>query len=266
MLVQGTKEWLDVRKKHIGASDAPCIMGVGFKTPRRLWEEKLGLYEQPVNSAMRAGTQSEPIARALFEKKTGHVVFPTVVFKEEPGLPLMASLDGMDIEREVLVELKRANSADHAIAINGGVPEKYIPQLQHQLYCCDLGWGFYASYDGHDIVIVEVGRDDGYIATMLEKEREFWSRVVANRWPESDELKALVSRYFELKRYEKEMKEVSEQIKALTGGSTVEGEGFRIATRVQKGRIAYDEIPELMGVDVEGYRKEDITVTTILKV
>ena len=40
---QKSEEWLDWRKKGIGSSDAPIIMGVSpWKTPFELWEEKTG--------------------------------------------------------------------------------------------------------------------------------------------------------------------------------------------------------------------------------
>ena len=41
--IQGTSEWLENRKNHIGASDAPVVMGVSpWDTPYKLWENKLG--------------------------------------------------------------------------------------------------------------------------------------------------------------------------------------------------------------------------------
>ncbi len=53
-LIQHSNEWLELRKNKIGASDAPIIMKVSpWKTPYRLWEEKLGLTECVSNQAMK---------------------------------------------------------------------------------------------------------------------------------------------------------------------------------------------------------------------
>ncbi len=40
-LIQNTPEWHAFRRKRIGASDAPVIMGISpWKTPYQLWIEK----------------------------------------------------------------------------------------------------------------------------------------------------------------------------------------------------------------------------------
>ena len=53
-LVQGSLEWREFRKRKIGASDAPSVMGVGFLTPLQLWRIKVGLEPEKVpNSAGR---------------------------------------------------------------------------------------------------------------------------------------------------------------------------------------------------------------------
>ena len=56
----------------------------------------------------------------------------------------------------------------------GKVPEKYFPQLKYQLAASGLERVFYFSYDGSDGVIVEVERDRGYIAIMVDLEKAFW--------------------------------------------------------------------------------------------
>ena len=64
-LQQGTQEWLDWRKERIGASDTPCIMGVGFKTPFQLWQVKTGrVPPDPQNYAMQRGNELEFGARS----------------------------------------------------------------------------------------------------------------------------------------------------------------------------------------------------------
>lgn len=185
---QNTPEWLEMRKNKIGASDAPVIMEVSpWKTPYQLWEEKLGVRKSPLlTKAMRHGVEMEPIARAEFEKMTGIPVFPEVRFHPEREW-MMASLDGVDIEGKYAVEIKcPKSSADHEMAMNGIVPEKYIPQLQHQMEVCGLEMIFYFSFYGSSAKIIEVGRDDTYLCFLVKKESEFWRCIQDFEPPETD--------------------------------------------------------------------------------
>ena len=96
--IQQTPEWLELRRKKIGASDAPCIMGVSpWKTPYELWLEKLTGKEQSQTWAMKEGIRKEEEARTEFEKQTGIIVFPKVLISDKYDW-MMASLDGIDIE------------------------------------------------------------------------------------------------------------------------------------------------------------------------
>src|SRR5689334_6309347 len=133
-LLQNTSEWLEMRRNKIGASDAPVIMGVSpWKTPFQLWEEKLGIgKEKETTASMRRGIDMEEEARQKFEELTGHIVFPKVMFHPDYEY-LMASLDGIDMDHKVAVEIKCPGREDHECAMDGVVPEKYKPQLQHQL-------------------------------------------------------------------------------------------------------------------------------------
>ena len=117
-LIQQSNEWLELRKNKIGASDAPVIMHVSpWKTPYQLWEEKLGLKESFSSSAMKRGLEMEESARKAFEKETGLVVFPQVLFHKEHEW-MMASLDGIDIEGKNIVEIKCPGKVDHEIALS----------------------------------------------------------------------------------------------------------------------------------------------------
>ncbi len=94
-MIQGSKEWHEIRRNHIGASDAPVIMGVSpWKKPIDLWKEKLGLTPpQKTTGPMIYGKQTEEIARDWFNKKIERFFQPEVHFHSEIKF-LMASLDG----------------------------------------------------------------------------------------------------------------------------------------------------------------------------
>src|SRR6185436_19033424 len=96
---QKTKEWLQFRRSHVCASDAPIIMRTcNFKSIKKLYEEKVKCYESVPNEWMRRGNDLEPIALEEFEKETGLIMFPCVG-KNEDLEWMAASFDGMTIEQ-----------------------------------------------------------------------------------------------------------------------------------------------------------------------
>lgn len=170
-MIQGSSEWLALRKTKITATDANSIMGVNpWKTKEKLLLEKISDDEQIQTPAMKRGLDLEPFARDLFSIKTGISVHPEVIIKDWA----MASLDGISDCGKYIVEIKCPGKKDHECALNGNVPEHYFPQLQHQMYVCNLDSLFYYSFDGFDGIIVDVHRDQEYIDKMIEKELDFF--------------------------------------------------------------------------------------------
>lgn len=273
-LIQGTKEWKAMRKNYLMASDAPVIMnGVHFnKTPYSLWQEKLGLKGEEADSrAKRYGRDMEESARQAYERYTGNIVTPTVVFHSK--LKFMgASLDGLDFNGETAVEIKCPGTQDHETALNGKVPEKYYPQLQHQLACININQLHYFSFREGKGVLIEVDRDEEYIESLYRKEGTFWDKVMTLTAPElterdyqpmeNPEWKEVATRWATrqalLKALEEEDKADRVILVQLAGDASAIGHGVRVSKIVRKGNVDYKAIPELIGVDLESYRKKAI--------
>lgn len=273
-LVQQSTEWLEMRRSKIGASDAPVIMGVSpWMTPRKLWQEKLQMVEPRFqNRAMKYGIEKEEEARISFINQTGIDVSPDVLFHKE--LPfMMASLDGISTDKKHIVEIKCVSSIDHETAKAGIVPEKYYPQLQHQLEVCELETAFYFSYkNAQDFSLVKVVRDDKYIKKMISREREFWDCMndfIEPALTEKDyvvkddpvwsctaeEWLDLVDRLRNLEGQEKELRAI---LISQAGSENCMGSGIQLSRIVKKGNVDYSAIPELKTVDLDKYRKKSI--------
>lgn len=187
---QGSKEWRTWRGKGLGASDAPAVMGDSPWTSRfELWLEKTGLGTRPPANeyqiaAMRRGNELEPVARSLFEKKMGKL-FPSVS-GEHSDYPFMrASLDGYNEELNAMLEIKAPNKIDHAKALAGKVPDKYVAQLQMQFLVSGSEKAFYVSYDGKDsLAVVEVVPDVVYLPRLQDELISFWNLVQTKTPPE----------------------------------------------------------------------------------
>src|ERR1700687_1609005 len=130
---QGTKEWHNLRRTKIGASDAPVIMGVSpWKTAYELYLEKMMGTEQEVSASMARGTALEEAARERFQDKTGILMMPQVVLSKEREWQ-MASLDGISFDGTSILEIKHAKKEIFEMAVQGELPDYYMIQVQHAL-------------------------------------------------------------------------------------------------------------------------------------
>jgi len=269
-LEQGTPEWHALRKTKITATDASVIMGAShWKTRIQLYHEKLS-NDPPMapNARMQRGVDLEPIARDLFILRHGIHVEPKVIVKDWA----MASLDGIDCSRKHVVEIKCPGEKDHTAAVSGKTPDHYYPQLQHQMYVCDVNEMYYFSFDGIEGVTVIVKRDDEYIERMVEEEKKFYQCLITGTPPEPAEGDYIqrnddiwikcAERWIEITSQIKELEESEaeyrKQLIFLSGESNTKGAGVSLCQVMRKGNVDYTKIPELKGVDLDKYRKGSI--------
>ena len=266
---QNTPEWLEMRRSMIGASDCPVIMGLSpYKTAFELWEEKVLVKQQETSGAMARGHALESAARECFEKLTGLSVMPKVVIHAERAWQ-MASLDGITFDGTTIVEIKCPNKEVHALAEKGIIPDHYMAQIQHQFSASGAVKGYYFSFSGERGALVEVFPDEKFIVKMLEKETEFFKLMVKKEAPELSEkdyvqhtepsILALAEEYEAAKteadiHYMAAEKCKEDLIKAVKGRNSKIG-NLRVTKSICKGRVDYDVVPELIGVDLEAYRK-----------
>ena len=122
--------------------------------------------------------------------------FPDAILVHDEKPYLMASLDGWNAEKRILLEIKVGNKKDHD---RGVVPDKYFPQLQHQMYVTDTGFAYYASYhlekgkeDQHgDLKIITLERDDVFLKEYIPIADLFYEALVNNKPPEVKKLNYL---------------------------------------------------------------------------
>lgn len=272
-LIPNTPEWETMRKDKIGASDAPIIMGISpYDTPYSLWQRKLDLLAPtPMTRPMERGHELEPLAREQTEQQLGLSLRPQVKFHET--LPwMMATLDGLSEDEKTLVEIKCPGAVDHQTALSGQIPDKYFPQLQHQLEVCQLEKGFYFSYDGKAGVMIEFYRDDKYIKKLITVEKEFYTCMQDLTPPEltdrdfvdmeNPEWFILASKWkqinSQLSALENEEKQLRESLISLCGNQSSKGGGVKVTRFLRKGSVDYGKIPQLKGLDIERFRKKPI--------
>ncbi|HEY3527500.1 MAG TPA: YqaJ viral recombinase family protein [Nitrososphaeraceae archaeon] len=281
-LTQRTEEWLNFRKSGIGASDAPVIMKVSpWKTPYELWQEKLNLRAPPIVNFI----DKEEEARKCFEYKMGIEAPPEVLIHSELQW-MFASLDGFNKSKNVLLEIKCPGQHDHNFVKNNKiVPEKYYPQLQHQMEVAGVDKCYYFSYVSHeDNVTLEINRDEKYINNLIKKEEDFFSCmknfispeltnkdyefIDNNMWNNTVKEWLEVDSYLNDEKfieYSKREKELRATLIALSGGNSCRGAGIKVRKAVRKGNIDYSKIEVLKGVDLDKYRKDPTEYFQIIK-
>lgn len=269
-LEQNTPEWLKFRQEKIGASDAPIILGVSpWKTAYKLWEEKTYGFNSFETESMKRGKDLEESARTCFEKYTNSLVKPQVVESlEHPWM--IASLDGIDIDGEFIVEIKCPNAKDHQLAKSGKIPDKYIPQLQHQLAVVGLKSGHYFSFDGQDGHIVPFERDEAMIAEILRKESEFYHDFLMKQVPPprsedsiikivDEEFDKYVENYIYLDDKIKELQmlreEVKEELIKKANNRDVKNDYISVKKVNRMGIVDYSRLCLEKNIDPEPYRK-----------
>jgi len=114
-LVQGSKEWLDLRAGYFTASEAPAMLGLSkYKSRADLVREKAtGIVPEVDDATQRrfnAGHAAEEKMRAWAEKHVGDDLYPVVGVETVNGLPLLASFDGLTMDEVTPWENKLWNA------------------------------------------------------------------------------------------------------------------------------------------------------------
>ena len=270
-LEQGSQEWLSWRRTVITATDASIIMGNNpWDTPYVCWQRKLGLVEEKTsNEAMERGKRLEPAARAQFIQDFGIEMVPMVVESTELDF-LGASLDGISELGNNLLEIKCGGSKLHDMAARGEIPAYYRDQMQHQLLVTGAAKCFYYSYDGTQGICIDVLPDPEFKAKFIPKAREFWRCVAFSEPPALQDAdyrdmsadaswKGLADSYKNICEQIKYLEERKEGYRKgllnLCGDKNCLGDGIKVMKTIMRGRVDYEAIPEIQGVDLDKYRK-----------
>lgn len=137
-LVQGSKEWHEVRRKFFTASEAPAMMGESkYKSRSALLHEKAtGEIEEVTKQQQRIfdkGHDSEESARTLLESDLQTEFYPATGTLEVEGLPLLGSFDGLTMMEDIGFEHKLFNESLYQQAVSGELEPHYYWQLEQLL-------------------------------------------------------------------------------------------------------------------------------------
>ena len=184
-------EWLAMRKRGIGGSDAAAALGLSpWKSPVQLYAEKTGEIDTPpmTSEAVYWGTKLESVVADRFAELNPDVkVEPVKAILVHPEHTFMIA----NLDREItlpdgskgVLEIKTANARQADKWEDDNVPVNYTLQVNHYLAVTGYQFAWIACLlGGQQYVQRYIERDDELINDMTKKESEFWACVV-NRTP-----------------------------------------------------------------------------------
>ncbi|QOY62653.1 YqaJ viral recombinase family protein [Lysobacter sp. H21R4] len=188
------EEWLEVRRKGIGSSDAAAAIGLcPYKSQLELWLEKTGRAPaadaDPDDGPMYWGTLLEPYVATTYTQRTGRKVRRLNAVLQHPTFSFMLA----NIDREVVgspdVQILECKTAGEfgARLWRDGVPEYVQLQVQHQLAVTGKQVADVAVLlCGQKLEIHRIERDDEVISRLVVLESNFWEHVLQDTPPPAD--------------------------------------------------------------------------------
>lgn len=163
-LRQNTPDWLEWRAAHIGASDAPIIVGESpYKSALELWTEKRdpSREEDPL-VRFRIGHRMEDLALDIYEERRGVKLTRGRVLESRDLPRLSASLDAETADRNVEAKWSTSSRWDD------GPPPDVIVQVMHQM-----------AVSGHRVTDVAVLRRDDLEIHEVPFDANLWDGILA---------------------------------------------------------------------------------------
>ena len=173
------------RKHFIGGSDARIIMGSDEAALHRLWREKRGEAEPEDlsgNLIVQLGCVTEDLNRQWYERNTGQVVTDVQKRVRHPLVRyLAATLDGRVQEAGAVFEAKFMLPWSFS---EEGAAEKYMPQLQHNMWVTNAKASVLSIITGGGKWIeIALSADPLYQHLLLTAEKKFWRCVETGEPP-----------------------------------------------------------------------------------
>ena len=151
----------------------------------RLWREKRGEQEPPDlshNLIVQLGKVTEDLNRSWYERASGRHVRNVQHRVKHPLVPFMAAtLDGIVDGLEAVFEAKFMLPwyFSEAAAV-----EKYMPQLQHNMWVTNLRRAVLSIITGGgQWVEVNIPMDPLYLSVLVSAEKKFWRAVQSGELP-----------------------------------------------------------------------------------
>ncbi|KAF0811010.1 hypothetical protein A167_00042 [Alcanivorax sp. S71-1-4] len=191
------EQWLQVRKRGIGASEAAAAASISpYQSRLALWMDKTGRARPQVDaddmsSPLYWGNVLEPVVAEQYSRKTGNKVrrINAVLQHPDPDKAwMLANLDYTVVGHDAVQILECKTAGEFGARLwRDGVPDYVQCQVQHQLAVTGKqAADVCVLLCGQDLQVFRVERDEAVINRLIELEREFWRFVETDTPPLAD--------------------------------------------------------------------------------
>ena len=274
-LEQGTHEWLAYRLNGVGGSDIASIIEAdgAFKNRKEVLMEKLGQTKELTEyqkTIFKDGHEWESLVRDRLNQQGFNFIPAVVESTVDPRF--FASLDGMDVEREILLEVKSVTNMDRFKAYCENIPAHYVAQVQWQMFCTGYNHTMVAFVCQGEVAVKEVAPDFDLQSKLVVEATAFLQELDGIKagtmpapvqqisTPDMERLFALKSASAEaskaLDALDAQIKELAEKILADHQATHVQSPFLTVQWCEREGAVDYKKIPELVNIDLNQYRKK----------
>ncbi len=181
------EQWLVLRRKGIGGSDAAAIVGLDrYRSPFDVYADKLGLRpEIPDNEAMRQGRDLEQYVAERFMEATGKKVRRRNAMLQHPEYPFMtANIDRWVVGENTGFEAKTTSVLNRTKFAQGEYPPNYYVQCMHYMAVTGADrWYLAVLVLNKAFYVFTIERDEAEIQTLIDAEKDFWENHVLKQIP-----------------------------------------------------------------------------------
>lgn len=176
------EEWLELRKKGIGGSDAAAACGLNpWKSKAQLYFEKTGQVTKDIdNEILRQGRDLEDYVAKRFTEATGKKVRRNNFMMVDTDHPyLLADIDREVVGENAILECKTTSPYAKNKWDDGAIPINYELQCHHYMMVtgaekCYIACLIFST----DFIIREIPRDEEVIEMLKSQEIDFWENYV----------------------------------------------------------------------------------------
>lgn len=196
-------EWLELRTKGIGGSDASAVAGANkYASPVMVYMDKVGMYrpDKPdnVKEAAKFGNILEPVVREEFKRRINaeraeqgleplRVVHRKALFAHDEHDFMRTNLDGIVYDPILGKGVFEAKTAHYMLRDEWDgedVPNQYYIQVQHNMAVMDFQFAYLAVLiGGNTYKHYYIERDQEFIDYLIMIEKNFWENHVLQRIP-----------------------------------------------------------------------------------
>lgn len=179
-------EWLKLRRKGIGGSDASAVAGLNrYKSPVGVFLDKTGQIEpEEAGEAAYWGNVLEDVVAREFSLQSGLRVQRSNKLYQHPKHEFMlGNVDRLIMDKGGrgigILECKTASAYKADEWNDEKVPDEYAIQLQHYMAVLGVDYGYFAVLiGGQKFQYKLVERNDKIIDSLIQIEDEFWNKHV----------------------------------------------------------------------------------------